>query len=150
MRRARVVHMTSVHGALDPRIFRKECRSLARAGFAVTIIGPHSGDVVADSVQIKAIKQAHSRLARMTRTVWHIYQEARKQDADVYHFHDPELIPVGLLLRARGKSVVYDVHEDLPRDILSKTYLPSWSRDTVSWLMDRCEAMACGHFSALV
>ena len=147
---AKVVHMTSVHSAFDGRIFHKECRSLARAGFQVTIIGPHSVDTVADEVHIKSICKDRSRLARMTRTVWRVYQEALKQNADVYHFHDPELIPVGLLLRARGKKVIYDIHEDNPKDILSKYYLPLWSRRLIAWITERVESSACGHFSALV
>ena len=142
--------MTSVHSATDPRIFHKECRSLARAGFDVTVIGPHSGDSVTDSVRIKSITREPSRLGRMTRTVWRIYQEARLLGADVYHFHDPELIPVGLLLLASGKKVIYDIHEDVPKDILSKHYLPPWSRKPISWFADKIESVACGRFSALV
>jgi glycosyltransferase involved in cell wall biosynthesis len=147
---AKVVHMTSVHSALDPRIFHKECRSLQRAGFEVTIVGPNAADTVADRVQIKAISRDESRVARMTRTVWRVYREAWRQAADVYHFHDPELIPVGLLLRARGKKVIYDIHEDLPKDILSKFYLPLWSRRATAWMAEKFEGAACGHFSALV
>ncbi len=48
------MHLTSVHSALDLRIFYKECRSLARAGFLVTVIGPHSGDMISDDVHIKS------------------------------------------------------------------------------------------------
>jgi glycosyltransferase involved in cell wall biosynthesis len=147
---AKVVHMTSVHSALDARIFHKECRSLARAGFEVMIIGPHSKDLVADRVQIRCIPKDRSRLVRMTRTVWRVYREARRQNADVYHFHDPELIPAGLLLRAQGKKVIYDIHEDMPKDILSKFYLPAWSRRMMAWMMEQVEGAACGHFSALV
>jgi glycosyltransferase involved in cell wall biosynthesis len=150
MKSARVVHLTTVHSALDPRIFHKECRSLARAGFQVTIIGPHPEDTVADEVGIKCVRRNESRLARMTRTVWRVYREAKRLDADVYHFHDPELIPVGLLLRASRKRVVYDIHEDLPKDILSKVYLPVWSRQMISWMATQLEDAACGHFSALV
>ena len=142
--------MTTVHSALDPRIFHKECRSLERAGFQVTIIGPNSEDIVADRIKIKAISRDGSRAARMTRTVWRVYQEALRQRADVYHFHDPELIPVGLLLRASGKKVIYDIHEDLPKDILSKFYLPLWSRRLIAWMAEKVEVTACGHFSALV
>jgi glycosyltransferase involved in cell wall biosynthesis len=150
MNSAKVVHMTSVHSALDPRIFHKECRSLAQAGFHVTIIGPHAQDAVADHVTIKSIPRDHLRLARMTRTVWRIYREARRLGADIYHFHDPELIPVGLLLRAGGKKVIYDIHEDMPKDVLSKFYLPRWSRRSIAWVAEQIEGAACGHFSALV
>jgi len=86
----------------------------------------------------------------MTRTVWSMYREAIRQDADLYHFHDPELILAGLLLRARGKRVIYDVHEDVPKDILSKHYLPEWSRQAVSWAARAIENAACKRFSALV
>jgi glycosyltransferase involved in cell wall biosynthesis len=72
------------------------------------------------------------------------------QKANVYHFHDPELIPLGLLLRAQAKKVVYDIHEDVPRQILSKYYLSRWIRRPLSWLVEQFEDAACRHFSALV
>ena len=150
MERVKVVHMTSAHTAVDGRIFHKECRSLARAGFDVTSIGPHSEDTTLDEVRIRSVRRDGTRLARMTRTVWRVYREAVRQDADIYHFHDPELIPAGLALRAAGKDVIYDLHEDYPKDMLGKTYLPEWSRGAVSWLMKKMEAGVCRHFSALV
>ncbi len=142
--------MTSVHPALDARIFHKECRSLARAGYDVTVIGPHSGDMVEDDVRVKSIRQDRSRLVRMTRTVWRVYREARKQRADIYHFHDPELIPAGLLLRASGKDVIYDIHEDVPKDILSKHYLPAGTRRIIAWTVGKLENSVAKYFSALV
>jgi len=150
MQQPKVVHMTSVHVPFDPRIFHKECRSLAGAGFDVTVIGTDWQEGERDCVQIKSIQGGSSRLGRMTRTVWRIFREARKQRADIYHFHDPELIPIGLLLRAGGKDVIYDIHEDNPKEILSKRYLPGWSRGAVSWVIARLENMASGRFSALV
>ena len=147
---AKAVHMTSVHSALDARIFHKECRSLARAGFEVIVVGPHTADVVEDEVRIKSIRQDRSRLARMTRTVWRVYREAKKQQADIYHFHDPELIPVALLLRASGKNVIYDIHEDVPKDILSKHYLPPWARGAIAWTVGTFESSVAKYFSALV
>jgi glycosyltransferase involved in cell wall biosynthesis len=146
----KVAHLTSVHNALDHRIFKKECRSLARAGFDVTVVGPYAEDTVKESVRIKAVKKAPSKLGRMTRTVWQVFQEARKLDADIYHFHDPELIPVGLLLRALGKKVIYDVHEDFPQDMMFKSYLPAWSKRLLGCLMELAESSACKRFSAVV
>lgn len=150
MKTARIVHLTSVHTALDPRIFYKECRSLARAGYEVTIVVPHTEDSAADHVRIKAVPLERGRTGRITRAAWRIYREALRLDADLYHFHDPELIPIGLLLRAHGKRVIYDIHEDLPKGILSKHYLPVWSRSLISRIARGCESRTCGFFSALV
>jgi glycosyltransferase involved in cell wall biosynthesis len=146
----KICHLTSVHSALDPRIFHKECRSLARAGFDVTVIGPHSADAVSDAVHIKAVSRDSSRIARMTRTAWRVYSAACDHNADIYHFHDPELIPAGLLLRMRGKQVIYDIHEDLPKDVLSKPYLPGWSRSAIAMFTNLVELASCGCFSGLV
>ncbi len=148
--RLRVVHMTSVHTPFDPRIFHKECRSLARAGFDVTVLGANWKSGQRDSVSVVSIDSNSSRLRRMTQTAWAMYREARHQAADIYHFHDPELIPLGLLLRIAGKQVIYDIHEDIPKEILSKRYLPSWSRKLISRLVQSIEGFAARRFSALV
>jgi glycosyltransferase involved in cell wall biosynthesis len=150
MKQAKIVHLTSVHSATDNRIYHRECRSLADAGFRVTIVGPHPADVETNHVRIKAIPREPDRFVRMTRTAWRVCVEALRQDADLYHFHDPELIPAALFLRARGKKVVYDIHEDLPKRILSKPYLPDWSRRLVSWVADKAESTASSFFSGLV
>lgn len=147
---AKVVHLTSVHRAFDVRIFHKECRSLARAGYQVTIIAPNEEDDFAEGVDIRAVPLPKRRIDRMTRTAWQVYRKAVELDADIYHFHDPELISAGLLLRVGGKKVIYDVHEDLPKDILSKLYLPLWSRRLFSWGARQVESASCGRFSALV
>jgi glycosyltransferase involved in cell wall biosynthesis len=150
MQPLRVVHMTSVHNAVDHRIFGKECRSLARAGFDVSIVGPHPEDTVKELVHIKSVPKDRSRLSRMTRTAWRVYRKAAALRADVYHFHDPELIPVALLLRTRGKIVVYDIHEDLPKDIFFKPYLPNWSKRLIAKVVERIELSAARRLSAVV
>src|SRR5664280_3130459 len=137
-RTLKCVHMTSVHGAGDVRIFDKECRSLSNAGHEVVLIVPGKGDGVSGGVQLLSVPVISSRFCRMTQTVWRVYRRALQCRADIYHFHDPELLSAGLLLKLSGKCVVYDVHEDLPRQMLSKSWIPSWTREflakIVGWL----------------
>ncbi|WP_263840136.1 glycosyltransferase family 4 protein [Salinibacter sp.] len=151
VKNAKVAHISSAHSPTDTRIFVKECRSIAEAGYRTVIIAPHGTNEVRDGVQIRAIGSvADGRLARMTRVVYQVYQAAVREDADLYHFHDPELIPVGLLLVLRGKKVVYDVHEDLPRQILTKSWIPKRLRRVISMLAEVVESGAARFFSGLV
>ncbi len=117
--------LTSVHPPFDTRIFHKQARSLVKAGYDVTLIAQHDKDEVVDGIQIVALPKPKNRFWRMMGT-WRLFKIASKQQADIYHFHDPELLPVGVLLKilTRGK-VVYDVHEDYPKAILTKYWLPS-------------------------
>jgi glycosyltransferase involved in cell wall biosynthesis len=149
MKKVKIVHLTSVHPPFDPRIF-KQCKCLVEAGYVVTLIVPCDCEEVADGVRIKAVPKPKGRVSRMTRTVWRIYREALRQDADLYHFHDPELIPAGLLLRARRKKVIYDVHENVPSQIRLKDWIPSVFRPGVGWAYHCLERQAAKQYSAIV
>jgi glycosyltransferase involved in cell wall biosynthesis len=48
------------------------------------------------------------------------------------HLHDPELLPVGARLAREGLTVVYDAHEDVPRQLLTKQWIPAWARRPLS------------------
>jgi glycosyltransferase involved in cell wall biosynthesis len=123
MKRTKVVHLTSLHAPFDTRIFYKECVTLAQAGYEVTMIAPCDQDERVHDVHIRAIPKPAIRKERIKRTVHQVYHAAIWEDGDLYHFHDPELFPVGVWLKLRGKKVVYDIHENLPAQILGKTYL---------------------------
>jgi glycosyltransferase involved in cell wall biosynthesis len=116
--------MTSVHSPYDPRILQRECRTLADAGYEVVLLAPHTRDEIRGGVRIRALPRSHGRVARMTSATGRLLAAALEEKADYYHFHDPELLPVGLALSFKGKRVIYDAHEDVPRDIMAKDYLP--------------------------
>jgi glycosyltransferase involved in cell wall biosynthesis len=151
-RSKKVVQLTSAHDVTDERIFRKECRSLADAGYDVTLVVVHDGDAVIDGIRIRAVAKAkQGRVARFLTTVPRVLKAAWSERADVYHFHDPELMPAGVLLRLTGAKVVYDVHEDLPRQISQKAWLPHWQRPLIARTMAAVE-WACSRaaFSGVV
>lgn len=106
-----VLHITSVHGRSDTRIFHRECVTLVEAGYRTLLIAPGEMDETVSGVRILGISKRPGRLGRALLTTWAAYRRALRTDAAVVHFHDPELIPVALLLRLRGRRVVYDVHE---------------------------------------
>jgi len=148
----KVCILTSVHPRYDTRIFIKQAQSLVKAGYDVTLIvadgfgcekkdGIHIIDVGVSSI---------GRISRMTRIALLMYKKALGINAHIYHFHDPELITVGLLLKIQGKHVIYDVHEDYPKAILSKYYLNPPMRKFTSSLFEVFERFGAKYFTGIV
>lgn len=120
-----VCHMTSAHASDDTRIFYKECVSLAKAGYEVSLVarGPAREEAGVRVVGVGV--PSGGRLFRMLFFARRIYRQALALDAEVYHLHDPELLPYGLRLKRRGKVVIFDSHEFTAQAILEKHWLQS-------------------------
>ncbi|MBN2019150.1 MAG: glycosyltransferase family 4 protein [Sedimentisphaerales bacterium] len=119
----KICQISTVHPLNDNRVFHKECRTLVRAGHNVTLIITHDRNEKLEGINIVALKKRKNRLSRMVLGTFEALCYALKEKADVYHFHDPELIPAGILLKLAGKKVVYDVHENTSQQILNKEWL---------------------------
>ena len=130
----KVCHITSAHNSNDVRIFHKECASLAEAGYEVYLVAPgESGEE--KGVHIVGIgERPSSRIKRMTGFAKKAYQTDLALDCEVYHIHDPELLPYALKLKKRGKKVIFDSHEYYPAQIAMKPYFPRCVRGIVSGL----------------
>lgn len=148
--------LTTVHPPLDARIFYKQAISLARAGYVITLFAPL--DSMAKSIcnehNIKYVPlhTASSRLDRPKRWVQLVHL-LRKQQFDVWHFHDPELLPVLILTRwllAKQVNLIYDVHEDVPKDIHDKAWIPSLLRKPLSRVVDVIEGWGIGRCQLVV
>src|SRR5690625_2504847 len=128
----KVVHMTTVHHPYDPRIYFKQCMSLHNANYDVTLIAQqadeHDDDESNRPIKHIPLKSYTSRWKRMIFGSIDMFKKAKKLNATIYVFHDPELMLVGWLLKKRSNIVIYDIHEDYVTSILQKKYLHAFTR----------------------
>ena len=131
----RVVHLTSVHRPRDVRIFHKEARAAAGAGAGAWVGAP----------------AAPIPRARRLAAGWRLARAARGRDADLYHVHDPELLPAALwLARTSGSPVVYDVHEYLGQTTRTKRWIPGPLRRPLARVVERAERRAARRLDGVV
>ena len=146
----KICHITSVHIPFDTRIFYKECKSLAAYGYEVHLVAGYDKDELIDGIHLHAVTARKSKIKRMMFTTLNVYSRAAQVNAELYHFHDPELIPVGLLLKLRGKKVIADVHEDFPDYIKNKDTIPRLLRKPIAWITGIIEKYSAGFFDAII
>lgn len=147
----RVCKLTNVHSPLDPRIYYKQAMSLAEAGYEVTIIGPGAPELAGErgGVRIETIPRARSLSQRLLNIV-RLLKRSLRANADIYHFHDAELLLLGVVLWLRGKKVIYDVHEHFPQVAHVRPWVPDGLRRPLSILVDAGEQWLSRCLSAVV
>lgn len=147
-----ILHLTTVHPRNDPRIRIKEIESLAdRFGAVKLVVFDGKGnDTRGDITTLDLGTPPAFRLQRMLWGNLRAFRVVRRERPRVVHFHDPELIPLSILLRLFGHRVIYDVHEDVPRQVLEKNWLPVWVRRPISLAMEVLEWLAVRLFSGVV
>lgn len=147
----KVCIITTVHQVMDVRIFYKQAKSLYEAGFDVTLIAQNHTDETIDGIKVIGLHKPANRIQRIIGLSYAAFKTALKQEYDIYHFHDPELLFVGILLKlVTGKKVIYDVHEDYPQSIKSKYWIPSYMRNLVSVFMSITEKIAVLFMDAII
>lgn len=148
----RVCHVISGYQRNDARVFQRQCKSLHANGYEVSLL-TNDGEQESSENGISFFvceKFWENRLKVIFFAKRQFYKRALEVNADIYQFHSPELLSLGLALKKAGKKVVYDAHEDLPRHILEKEWLPNFMRRPISVLVDFYMNMTLKKFDAIV
>lgn len=148
----KVCHITSAHNRYDVRIFVKECVSLANNGYNVTLIVNDTNlDEIKDGVKIVSTKfKPKNRIERFLNSKKLLFNKAVEVDADIYHLHDPDLLPLGNKLKEMGKKVIFDSHENVPDQIMDKPWIPKRLRGTVSRVYSLYEGSSLKNYDAVI
>ena len=147
----KVCHLTNVHSPLDHRIYHKQARSLAERGYEVTVVGPGPPELahLNGPVRVRPVPRPRTLRGRVA-GLGRVLRAAREVDAEVYHLHDPELLPVGRVLARHGARVIYDVHEHFPEVVYAREWVPGPLKHMLSLFVDRAERYLARGLTAVV
>lgn len=148
----KVCHITSVHQRYDTRIFLKECTSLAEAGYDVTLlVADEKPEEKLNNVNIIPVPNIpKSRISRILKSGRMMLRSALDIDAEIYHLHDPELLPLAQKLKKSGKKVIFDSHENYSEQIKEKKYIPLLARNIISFIYKRYETKVTKSIDAVI
>lgn len=112
----KICHITSAHSRYDARIFGRQCKTLVYSGFDVILVCCDGNqNEINNNVEIvsfsdhKLTKKERLKLLFCNRK---FISYLLALNADIYQFHDIELIEIGRLLKKKNKKVIFDSHEN--------------------------------------
>ena len=151
--RTRLCHITSAHNRDDPRIFHKECVSLAKYGCyeVFLLVNDDEPDELKQGVRIVTTGlKPKSRKERFLDSKKILLQKAIEINAEIYQLHDPDLLPLGNKLKKIGKIVIFDSHEDIPQQILDKYWIPKYLRNIISKIFEEYEKYSISKYDGVI
>lgn len=137
----RLCHFTTAHSSLKSRSFHRQCLPLAQRGLEVRYVAPFK---CMDNKDIGFVT-VRCRKSRLLRALANpiLLRQLLHQNADLYYFQDPELLPLGLALKtAFCKRVVYDAYEDFPSMARASESVPRPVRALAGKLIEILESVA--------
>jgi len=153
-----ILLLTTVHSRFDTRIFVKEAQTLAmyyKSNQVMLMVADGMGSIEnlsgSGTISIYDIGLiSKKRWKRILFSPIRVLFAINKIKPAIVHFHDPELILLGVFLKVIGYRVIYDIHEDVPEDILTKKWIPAYLRKVISWVLKLIEDIAVRKFDSII
>ena len=147
----KIIHISTVHPRRDTRIFYRECVSLYKEGYDVTlIVADGLGEECFKGVNIIDLGKAKNRIANLFCGYFNILKIIKKLKPELVHFHDAELMIVGKAIQKKGIPVFYDIHENVAAQILDKKHLPSYLRKPLHHIYKIVEKLLINSFHLIL
>lgn len=151
-RKIKVCHVTSAHNRYDGRIFLKQCVSLVNNNYDVTLLCcDNIPDEKKNNVNIVSTNKKFSSIYdRIFNSKKILKKKCVEIDADIYQFHDPDLLSLALKMKKIGKKVIFDSHENYPALFLEREWIPSFLRRICAFLYSKKENRAFRKMDAVI
>lgn len=103
-----------MHSEDDQRFVHKQCAALVRAGYDVVYFAIADTEKTVNGVKIYPLPHVQNfKLWKRLLVPWRIFPKLLRENCQVYHLLDPELLPAGLILKLFfRRQVLFDAHED--------------------------------------
>ncbi|MCB2195283.1 MAG: glycosyltransferase family 4 protein [Bacteroidetes bacterium] len=135
-----ICHITTAHPRYDVRIYHKYAKSLSQSGYDVSLcVADGLGNQFKEDVNFIDIGKPGNRFSRFFFLPLKMFNKVKRIKADIYHFHDPEFLLPALFLKKLGRKVIYDVHEDVPRSLTGRDWLPKWILTIIAFFFELME-----------
>ncbi|HEY6442169.1 MAG TPA: glycosyltransferase [Candidatus Acidoferrales bacterium] len=145
-----ICHFTTAHTELKSRSFHREFIPLAQSGVGIRYLAPVKGNSHRDGIDIIALKKYSTRLRRIFAQPA-LLRTLLQQRATLYHFQDPELLPLAFVLKLIcRKRVVYDAYEDFPSMAANKAGLPGPLKPLAAKAIANMERLAIRLFDGVM
>ena len=147
----KICHVTTSHQRYDGRIFQKECISLAKKYEVILLCSDTENDEKKNNVSIHSVGiNNRTKINRFIVIPLKLKKECININADVYHFHDPELIRLALTMKKKGKKVIYDSHEDNVNRIDNRTWIPIFLKPLIKKCFCKLEKKVVSQIDATI
>lgn len=138
----KVCIVAPIHIWDDVRVFKKQAVSLVNNGYDVTLIARM--DKSLDGTKQEGVKLIRSRISDKGKLgrilcIYQVFLQALNLRADIYHLHNPNTIPIALLLKVCSKRIIYDTHENFSQRLLFRNWIPKPLRGPMCQLVSLME-----------